>query len=499
MKISDIISFYRQIDNNTDATSIAENILNQDITKISDNTKDIDNSSIFVAVVGEKFNGVDFIDEAFKKGAILVIAPSYYKEKISYNNVLFVKNSRDFLARATFFFHKDYIPQNILTVSGTNGKSSVSFFVSQFLNCLEVKNLVIGTLGIYIDGQKTRDCLTTPNPLILCEYLEQAQKQGINYVVMESSSHGIEQHRMDGLNFVTAGFTNLTQDHLDYHKTMDNYFIAKSRLYTELNTGNSVINVDDEWGVKLKELCTEHNKTVLDYGLNANAGLQVLSILKYDTSQEVAVKYEDNEYNVVINLMGEFQVYNILCAIGMLLSCGFKIEDLVSVSSQIKEVEGRLNLVIPRDKYLDYKIFVDFAHTPNALEEVLKMFKKENHHKLHVLFGCGGNRDKTKREIMGRIASEYADYIYITDDNPRFEDPKEIRAEVEKGVKRRSGLEVYNIDDRAKAIKQAISSLNKGDILLVAGKGHEKSQIIGDKVIDFSDKEEILKVLDKND
>ncbi len=491
IKIKDIISFYNEIESN----SLKEDNLNSDVLNITDNSKQVNKNSIFVAVIGEKFNGVDFVDNAIQNGALLVVIPKQYQNIINKKNVVFVENTRDFLSRATFFLYKDDIPQNILTVSGTNGKSSVSFFVSQILNHLNIKNMVIGTLGIYIDGKKELDCLTTPSPSVLCEYFKIASKKGISYVVMESSSHGIEQHRMDGLNFKTLGFTNLSQDHLDYHKTMDNYFLSKSRLYTDFDNGNAVINVDDNWGLKLNNLCVSLGKSVLSYGMNSSNGLKILSITKYSTLQEIKIIYDNKEYDIEINLIGEFQVYNILCAMGMLLSCGFDIDSLVVISPKIKEVEGRLNLLIPKNN-VNYKIFVDFAHTPNALEEVLKTLKKEQHNKLHVLFGCGGNRDKSKRAIMGKISSIYADVVYITDDNPRYEDPADIRFEIEKGVELRDGLEVYNIDGRSEAIKTAISSLNSGDILLVAGKGHESYQIIGDTTIHFSDKEEILAMLE---
>ena len=486
MRIKDIINFYQNIISH----SLSKESLEFEVSNITDNSKQVEMGNIFVAIAGEKFNGIDFVADALKEGAIIVI-PAEYKDQFSDSNIIIVKNTRDFLAKVTFYLNKDYIPQNLLTVSGTNGKSSVSFFVSQYLNNLNIKNMVIGTLGIYIDGKKELDCLTTPSPSVLCEYFKIASSRGINFVAMESSSHGIEQHRIDGLDFKALGFTNLSQDHLDYHKTMDNYFKSKQRLYTDF-AGIPVVNVDDNWGEKLSKSLS---KEVIEYGFKANKGLKLLDIKKQNISQTASVLYNNKEYNILINLMGEFQVYNILCAIGVLLSCGFEIEKLVEITPKIQQVEGRLNLVLPKiDR--GFKVFVDFAHSPNALEEVLKILKKEDHNKLHVVFGCGGDRDKTKRPIMGEIASKYADCIYITDDNPRTEDATAIRLEVEAGVINKEGIEVYNIANRKDAIIKALASMDKQDILLVAGKGHEDYQIIGTEKIHFSDIEVILEMLD---
>ncbi|MDR0483851.1 MAG: UDP-N-acetylmuramoyl-L-alanyl-D-glutamate--2,6-diaminopimelate ligase [Alphaproteobacteria bacterium] len=493
MKIKDIINFYHNVEHNLSAE-----VLNKELINITDNSQEVVEGSIFVAIVGEKFNGVDFTPQALDNGALVVVLPLEYKNKLNHENIIFVENTRDFLSRGIFYLNKHDIPENIITISGTNGKSSTSFFVSQFLNYLQIKNMVIGTLGIYIDGKKVQDCLTTPSATTLMEYFKIATKNNIKFVVMESSSHGIEQHRVDGLHFKAVGFTNLTQDHLDYHKTMENYFLAKARLYTSDLSDTSVINIDDEYGDRLSGLAKKSGKKVLDYGFKAKDGLQILEITKHNTSQSVRVLYKNQEYIVNINLMGEFQVYNILCAMGILLNLGFSITELADITPKLQQIEGRLNLILPKNQdKANSKIFVDFAHSPNALEEVLKILKKEEHNKLLVVFGCGGNRDKTKRPIMGAISAKYADIVYITDDNPRFEDATTIRNEIEQGITKRDNLVVHNIAGRKSAIAKAIADLNSGDILLVAGKGHEDYQIIGDKKHHFSDSETILEILGK--
>ncbi|MDR2008035.1 MAG: UDP-N-acetylmuramoyl-L-alanyl-D-glutamate--2,6-diaminopimelate ligase [Alphaproteobacteria bacterium] len=457
------------------------------ITNITDDSRQVSQGSIFVAIAGEKFNGVDFIDAALAKGAIAVVVSEDYKNKLSGDKLIFVENPRDFLSCSIFYLNREYIPQNILTVSGTNGKTSTSLFVSQFLNHLKIKNMVIGTLGIYIDGKLVSDSLTNPSASTLIKYFKITAEAGIEYVVMESSSHGLAQHRTDGLQFKVAGFTNLTQDHLDYHKTMEEYFTAKKRLYTDLASA-AVINVDDVYGERLAHSVGSG----ISYGFKAD-GLKILEINNLHTSQTLKILYENKEYEFSINLIGEFQVYNILCAMGMLLSVGFNIADLIEIAPKILPATGRLELV--SQQKINAKIFVDYAHTPDALEQVLKTLKKEEHNRLLVIFGCGGDRDKTKRPKMGKIASELADVVYITDDNPRTENAEVIRAEVAAGIINRAGLQVYNIGGRREAIVQALDKLQDGDILLVAGKGHEDYQIIGETKHHFSDRETILEVL----
>jgi len=485
VKIKDILEFYPAIDVNLID-------LNVEITNITDNSQQVAAGSIFVAVAGEKFNGIDFIETALKNGAAAAVVPKEYINKLPYQNLIYVENTRDFLARAIFYLNAEYIPENILTVSGTSGKTSISFFVSQFLKHLHIKNMVIGTMGTYIGDRQIDEGLTNPPANALVEYFKTAAANNIKYVITETSSHGLAQHRTDGIKFKVAGWTNLTQDHLDYHKSMEEYFLAKARLYTSDLSAAAVINADDEYGAKLSQMACKAGKSVIEYGFKG-ADIKIIAIHKEDTFQTVQILYQNKEYEFSINLMGEFQVYNILCAMGMLLSQGFSMQDLIKIAPSVKRVRGRLELV-PQQK-INAKIFVDYAHKPDALEKVLKTLKKEAHKKLFVLFGCGGDRDKVKRPIMGKIASELADTVYITDDNPRFENAGDIRNEVEKGIINKEGLAVYNIDGRAAAIAKALQDLQEGDILLVAGKGHEDYQIIGDKKHHFNDSETILEIL----
>ncbi len=500
MYIDDILRFYK---NYYVVGNYHKEVKISNVTAISDKVKE---NSIFVAISGEKFNGVDFLDQAFDKGAILAVVAMEYKNSLqdTHKNkpIVFVQDTRDFLARINFYLYKDHIPDSILTVSGTNGKTSVSFFVSQLLSEMGISNMTIGTMGIYIDSQKQRDCLTTPSAEILVEYFISAKNKGINHVIMESSSHGIDQHRIDGINFKTAAFTNLSQDHLDYHKSMEDYFKVKSRLYLDLVDNPLVINADDEWGKKLINECRNKGKQIIEYGVktaNAESNLKIIRIVKHSYFQSVEITHKGQVYKLEIKLLGEFQVYNVICAVGMLLSCGFDIKQLCFAVTKLKEIEGRLNYISypESNKKVKGRIFIDFAHTPNALEAVLSVLKKEKHRKLKVVFGCGGNRDPLKRGIMGEIASRYANSIYITDDNPRFEDPSVIREQVEKGVIKSDSVEVYNIDCRVQAINFAIASLEEEDILLIAGKGHENYQIVGDQIIEYSDKKTVLEALDK--
>jgi UDP-N-acetylmuramyl-tripeptide synthetase len=475
-------------------------INNLEITKITSNSKNIIKNSVFVAIKGTKNHGLDFLEDAVNNGACICVIEFGDLEKYKIDikkyaiNFLEVKDTKEFLAKSLLEFYggEKVLPKNIITVTGTNGKSSTAFFAAQMLQQMNINNMVIGTMGIFINGNKITDSLTTPSSEDLIKYLVDGKKQGIEYVIMESSSHGLDQKRTDGIKFKGAGFTNLTQDHLDYHETMENYYQAKKRLFTELNLGYSVINVDDEYGKRLKQELPS-NFYVIDYGFNAR-WLKINSLQSdlANNRQLLDLWYIDKSYPIVVNLLGEFQVYNILCAVGLLLSCNLNFMEIIKAIPKLKEIQGRLNFIKECKKG---SIFIDFAHSPNALEEVLKILKKQTPKKLKVLFGCGGNRDKTKRPIMGNIANNLADVVYITDDNPRFEEPEDIRAEILAGIPKNSTKILKNIANRKEAIFQAIQELDEGEILLIAGKGHENGQIIKDKVLEFNDKQVVLEAL----
>ncbi|MFL1781357.1 UDP-N-acetylmuramoyl-L-alanyl-D-glutamate--2,6-diaminopimelate ligase [Candidatus Hepatincolaceae symbiont of Richtersius coronifer] len=522
MKISELFLQYAQAKGDLNINLINNPLGNHLFQGLKIHSSSIQTGDIFIAIIGNNRNGLDFIKEALSLGAILCVIPQGSKEQViekiieqdelqnfSKDTLLIslieVKDTRDFVAYCSFNitdqFNYTPLPKNIITVTGTNGKSSVSFFVGQYLTLLKIPNIVMGTLGIFENNKKITSSLTTPDATTIAQYLRKAYKNGIDFVIIESSSHGIEQKRIEGLNFVAAGFTNLTPDHLDYHQNMDNYYQAKKRLFSELVKTYAIINIDDFYGKKLNKECKDQNLKILTYGKQ----LSILQIIKIEQLfnetksapyQLIHLKYQNKIYKIELNLSGDFQVYNIVCALGLLLACGFSLNNLANLTKHILEIQGRLNLI--KQDFIKAKIFVDFAHTPNALEQVLLTLKKENHKKLRVVFGCGGDRDRLKRPQMGEIAYELADAIYITDDNPRTENPETIRNEIIQGITLHSSLKpkpLYNIANRAEAILKAVADLQVGDILLIAGKGHENTQIIGDQSVSFSDNAEVEKSL----
>ena len=484
------------------------------VQDVTNNSKMVVKDSIFVAIEGSKINAVACIINAFKMGAKLCVIPTIYKNQsiefylektnnedvstqlfaLCNNNsspILYVDDPREFLAKSLITLNSKIIPENLITVTGTNGKSSVSFFVAEILRLLNIKNMLIGTLGIFIDGNKTTDSLTTPSIINLIDAFKEAKKNNIEYVIMESSSHGIEQKRIAGLPFKCAGFTNLTHDHLDYHSNMEQYFNAKKALFVNENVQNSLINVDDEYGEQLFALLKSLGLTVYDYGYKADF-LKIIKIEKHGTSQTLIVEHNSNTYPITINFIAEFQAYNILCALGLLINCGINIEQIIPIIPEVQPLTGRLNLI----KSKIGKIFIDFAHTPNALQSVLEALKKENPKKLKVLFGCGGNRDPLKRPVMGEIATKYADVIYVTDDNSRFEDSSQIREEIVQGITSSNYKgEYFNIATRELAVKQALSELQMDEILIWAGQGHENGQIVLDKVLPYNETEVVMNTL----
>jgi UDP-N-acetylmuramyl-tripeptide synthetase len=478
------------------------------VSNITANSANVVKGSIFVAIKGIKFNGEDYIIQAIKKGASLCIIDdesNYEPINEVLGKVIKVKslqpklsndkNTKNFLAKALFHINEQNLPENILTITGTNGKTSTAFFVSQFLNLLNKSNVLIGTTGVFLNNNnistKIAESITTPGVEDLCKYFINAKQNGANYVIMESSSHGISQNRILGINFSVAGFTNLTQDHLDYHSSMEDYFYAKAKLFKDFNINNVVINIDDIYGERLTKLTTAKN--ILDYGKNAKT-CKIKSITLNNNTQNINGIFKGKEFNFSINMLGRFQVYNILCAMLMLVSVGEDFFKLIELASKITPAEGRLNLIKATiNKNISAKIFIDYAHTPDALENVLKTLKSlDNKAIVRVVFGCGGERDKAKRPIMGSIAIKYADAVYLTDDNPRGEDATLIREDVLKGMDASMGKAIYNIGDRKIAIQKAIDDLKDNDLLIVAGKGHEEYQIIGNQHFAFSDKQEVL-------
>ncbi|WP_435089804.1 UDP-N-acetylmuramoyl-L-alanyl-D-glutamate--2,6-diaminopimelate ligase [Candidatus Pelagibacter bacterium nBUS_30] len=456
---------------------------------ISFDSTQIKKNYIFFAIKGSKVDGNSFISSAISNGAKIIVT----EKKINglKNGILFVhsNNVRKLLAEISFKINNK-IPNNIIAVTGTNGKSSIADFYYQILDLNKKKVASIGTLGIKSKKFKKKLSNTTIDPIQLSIILSNLKKQNINNIIMEASSHGLSQNRLDGLSFNTGVFTNLSQDHMDYHKNIKDYLKAKLYLFEQLikKDGNIITDEKISEYKKIKNIASNKNLNLFSL-LDKKNNFQFLSHRFEDESQLLKIKYNNSIHNIKLNLIGKIQLKNILMAIIAAIKSDISIKDIFKVIPRIKPVDGRLEKIGKIKN--NSKIILDYAHTPDALKTCLKNLKEQfPGHNVSLVFGCGGNRDHSKRAKMGKIADYFSDKIYLTDDNPRLERPSKIRKDIKKGIKKQKILEFPN---RAKAISEAIKDLNTGEILLVAGKGHETIQEIGKKKIFFSDKKIILK------
>ena len=455
---------------------------------ISFNSKDIKKDNIFFAIKGNHFDGNKFISIAIKKGSKIIISEKRITNP--QKDILFIhtKNIRKLLAEIAFKIYKNK-PNNLIAVTGTNGKSSVSDFYFQLLKLNKIKVASIGTLGVKSKNIRRNLQNTTIDPIRMGQILSKLKSQKINNVIMEASSHGLTQHRLDGLKFSSGIFTNLSQDHLDYHKNFKDYFRAKQYLFENLirKKGNVITDEILPEFKRIKKIAISR-KLKIQVLNNSKNQFQILSHSYRGEKQILKIKYYNLTKEINLNLIGKIQLKNILMAIIAAKNSNISLIKILNVLSQLKPIDGRLEK-IGKIKNRS-KVILDYAHTPDALRICLSNLKEQfPNKKIILLFGCGGNRDQNKRFKMGKIACNYSNEIYLTDDNPRFEDPRKIRDDIKKGIQDTS---IKEIPDRKKAISQAIKNLNTGDILLVAGKGHEKTQDFGKKKIYFSDKKIIL-------
>jgi len=439
--------------------------------------------TIFFALKGEKFDGIDFAEDVLAKGAILIICRKNHGKNLAKfgDKILEVENPFELLTKILPKFYQN-LPQNIFAITGTNGKSSICHFLAQMLEILAIKTATIGTLGIKVSNQNFGEsALTTPDICSLYQNLSLLKKHGINHVAIEASSIGLDQKRMAGIKIASGAFTNLTQDHLDYHGDMENYFAAKMLLFTKMLPENlpAILNYDEKHFAQITKICHKRKQKIISYSIREKR--------IFSESENIFFK---NFLNQIADNFVKFQQENILCALAILHGQNLlTAENIVKISQNFDKISspnGRMELISTLKN--NAKIFIDYAHTPDALENTLKEAKKLPHNKLHILFGCGGNRDKGKRKLMAQIASKLADKIIVTDDNPRNENPEIIREEI---MKFSNQEKTQEISGRQKAIEFSMETLDKNDILILAGKGHEKYQIIGNKKVDF-DEEKIV-------
>jgi len=468
---------------------------NPGIKGISCDSKKILKNFIFVATKGENNDGHKYIFDAIKKGAIFIVIErkelekNLKKKKI---NFIYTKNSRLFLSKIASNFYVNQ-PKNIFAVTGTNGKTSVAFITNEIWRNCNIKSASIGTLGVISDEYKKKLELTTENSIEIHKILSILHKKKINHICCEASSHGLDQHRLDNIKLDVAAFTNISHDHFDYHKNFKNYFNSKMRLFLKVlkKGGVAIINSDLPETKKILNLCKKNKIKTFTYGYNST-DLKLVTFYKENNIQKIIINHKNKIFNYTIPIIGDFQIYNSLCAICLAYFSGISINKCLKTIKKIPQIPGRLeSITIPNKMKKRISIFIDYAHTPDALKKTLQTLKK-NSVKLSVVFGCGGDRDKKKRSLMGKIANSLADKIYITDDNPRYEPAKKIRKEIISNCPK--AIEIKN---RYLAIKKAINSCEEGENLLIAGKGHEDYQIIGKKIYKFSDKETVLEILKK--
>ncbi len=459
--------------------------LDADILGITADSRDVREGFLFAALPGTNIDGRDFIADAIKAGAVAVLAPfDTSSELISDPKVSFVpdQNPRRRYAKMVGRFYQPQ-PGHIAAVTGTNGKSSVAEFTRQLWQASNYPAASFGTLGLVAPGKIAGGSLTTPDPVDLHKTLAALAKDGVDHVAVEASSHGLDQFRLDGLYINVAGFTNLSRDHLDYHETMDAYFDAKLRLFTEVldRDGVAVINCDDEMGDALTGALIKRRIEFFNYGRTAN-DIVLKNSEALPDGQRLFLNVLGRDIELTLPLIGDFQTMNALCALGIVLADGVDIEKALPALELLQGVRGRMELAARHAN--GASIYVDYAHTPDALEHVLAALRPHTDKKLKVVFGCGGDRDSGKRPEMGEIAARLADEAIVTDDNPRGEDAAPIRAQILAACP-----DAIEIADREKAIFAAVESLDAGDLLVIAGKGHEQGQIIGDTELPFDDVE----------
>ncbi len=452
------------------------------ISGITNDSRQVKNNFIFVAVKGVKDDGNNYVEKAKLNGASIIISNKIKGEgiiKIDFNNILTIYS----LLCSAYYPKK---PSNLIGVTGTNGKTSVVEFCRQIWNLAGWKSASMGTLGINSDELKLNNLefhnLTTFEPSVLHKNLSILNENNISHVSLEASSHGIHQKRLIGINFSGGVFTNLTHDHLDYHKTFKNYFETKKSFFIEYLLPGSVvsINLDDKYGKKIYDEIIDRPYIFVNYGKNKLSDLRILELSQFENFWQIKIEHKNEIIITNVGMLGEFQVYNALASAAICIGLNMDAKFVLKSLSYLKSAPGRMQILEGHPK--NAIVVIDYAHTPDALEVTLRALRNHAKGKIYTLFGCGGDRDKKKRKLMGIVSDKYSDFTIITDDNPRNESPRKIRKAIKDGCPN-----AIEISGRDQAIKKSISLLNDKDILLIAGKGHENYQTIGMETLPFDD------------
>ena len=457
-----------------------------EIEGIEFDSRNIKNNYVFVAMTGSLVDGHNYIDTAIEKGAKMIIVEKKdikLEEDITY---VYVENIRKNLGIIASNYYN--WPQNkikIIGVTGTNGKTTSTYILENILE----NTSRIGTTGHRILDVNKETTNTTPESIDLIKLLDESVKKGVEYFIMEVSSHALEIGRVEMLQFDSVIYTNLTQDHLDFHETMENYFQAKNKIFSKLrdDSSSAIVNADDFYGIRILQENKSRKNNFMSYSITDKASDIYGEVLEYNNfGMKIKIVYENKEYTFNSKLVGNYNLSNILSCVGVLVKLGIEMNDIIEKIQKIESVPGRFQL-IENDKAI--RVVVDFAHTEDGLINVLQTLKEMTKNKVITIFGAGGDRDKAKRKKMGIAATKYSDYIIITSDNPRNENPIDIINEIESGLKEVNfPKEKYEtIVDREQAIAIGIKLSQENDSVLIAGKGHEKYQIIGDEKLHFDD------------
>ena len=475
--------FHNQVEGAGEAAGAIE------ISGLSADSRKIDKGMLFVALAGSKADGATYVADAVARGAAAIVAGHALEAAVP---VVVVDNPRRFLALAAANFYGRQ-PATMVAVTGTAGKTSVASFTRQIWAAAGHAAAQIGTTGVVSPTRNEYGSLTTPDPIGLHALLAELADEGVTHAAMEASSHGLDQCRLDGVKLSAAAFTNLGRDHMDYHPTVEAYMAAKMRLFDALLPKGSpaVIFADDPWSAEAIRVATEAGHKVLTVGRNGQ--FLALKRVEHFRHKQVAEVHVGGEiFEVHIPLAGDFQIANALVAAGLAIATGVPASVAMKALEKLKGASGRLEMVGQSKQ--GALAYVDYAHKPDALENVLTSVRPFTTGRVIVVFGCGGDRDKGKRPIMGEIACRLADIVIVTDDNPRSEVPAVIRSEIMAAAQK-----AIEIGDRAQAIRAGVAMLSSGDTLIVAGKGHEEGQTVGDVTLPFSDHAELRKALEELD
>ncbi len=451
----------------------------REISDVTDKTNKISEGCAFVCVVGARFDGHTFAEKALKSGAQAVIV----SKDLGLKEQILVENPREAYAIMCRNLSGNAVEKlTVVGITGTNGKTTTAFVIKDILKAMGIESGLIGTVKNMVGEKDFATELTTPDPYDMHNLFKMMVDDGIKYCVMETSSQAFHQMRLAGIHFHTGVFTNLTQDHLDYHGTIEEYKACKKVLF--YNCDNAVINADDEASAYMVE---GTDVDVKSFGIRCPADYKAENVALYSDR----VEYDLNGERVAFGIPGDFSVYNSLSAIGAVCALGFSLSDVIEAIGKAQSVKGRLELLKTNT---DYGVIIDYAHSPDGLEKAIKAVRGFTTGRVITLFGCGGDRDKTKRPKMGRMATDLSDIVVVTTDNPRTEDPDEIIKEILIGTVG-SKAEVVTVTDRTEAIKYALSIAEAGDTVLLAGKGHETYQVIGTERIHYDEREVVAEAL----